>query len=82
MEKDNYDCVLWGSEGCQAYEARPVQCSTYPFWSWILECQESWNEEAKSCKGINCGKKRERQEIEEQESLYRRNFPITRDLEL
>ncbi|MBR3544264.1 MAG: YkgJ family cysteine cluster protein [Treponema sp.] len=82
LEKDNYDCVLWGSEGCQAYEARPVQCSTYPFWSWILESQESWNEEAKSCKGINCGKKRARQEIEEQESLYRRNFPITRDLEL
>ena len=82
LEKDNYDCVLWGTEGCLAYEARPVQCSTYPFWSWVLESRESWEQEAKSCKGINCGKLRSLQEIDEQKFLYDHNLPITRDLEL
>ena len=36
QEQKNYDCILWNS-GCTAYEARPIQCSTYPFWSWMLE---------------------------------------------
>lgn len=82
MEKKNYDCVLWGENGCLAYEARPVQCSTYPFWPWILESRSSWEEEGKSCKGINCGRKRSQKEIDEQKFLHEHNLPITRDLEL
>lgn len=82
LEKPNYDCVLWGADGCQAYDARPIQCSTYPFWSWILESPQSWSQEAKSCKGIDGGKLRSRQEIDGQKFLYDHNLPITRDLEL
>ena len=82
LEKENYDCVLWGQEGCLAYGARPVQCSTYPFWSWVLDSQASWDGEAKSCKGVNNGKVWSRQEIDEQKFLYDHNIPITRDLEL
>ncbi|MBO7121940.1 MAG: YkgJ family cysteine cluster protein [Treponema sp.] len=81
LEKKNYDCVLWDQGGCQAYGARPVQCSTYPFWSWILQSEQSWNEEGASCKGINSGRLRSRQEIDEQKFLYEHNLPITRDLE-
>src|SRR5574344_288995 len=33
-EKKNYDCIFWDN-GCTVYGARPVQCSTYPFWSWM-----------------------------------------------
>lgn len=30
---------------CTIYEARPVQCSTYPFWPRVMESLDSWNEE-------------------------------------
>jgi len=32
---------------CGIYKARPVQCSTYPFWSNIMESAESWNNEVR-----------------------------------
>lgn len=79
LEKRNYDCVLW-ENGCTAYGARPVQCSTYPFWPWILKSRDAWNAEAKDCKGMNCGTLRSAREIEEQEFLYEHNKPITREL--
>ncbi|MDE6719615.1 MAG: YkgJ family cysteine cluster protein, partial [Treponemataceae bacterium] len=63
-----------------AYGARPVQCSTYPFWPWILKSRESWDAEAKDCKGMNCGALRSAQEIDEQKFLYEHNTPITRKL--
>jgi Fe-S-cluster containining protein len=54
-EKANYDCILWGANGCSAYEARPVQCSTYPFWQGVIETPEDWEREAKDCPGIGKG---------------------------
>ena len=27
LEKENYECILWDN-GCTAYNARPIQCST------------------------------------------------------
>ena len=33
---------------CQIYEARPVQCRTYPFWPVVLQSIESWNDECRS----------------------------------
>jgi uncharacterized protein len=51
-EKSNYDCIFWNN-GCIVYEARPVQCRTYPFWPFIVESEESWHKEAKKCMGIN-----------------------------
>ncbi len=53
-EKRNHDCILW-DDGCTVYEHRPVQCSTYPFWSAILESTESWKAEAADCPGIGKG---------------------------
>lgn len=52
--KEN-DCVLWKETGCTAYEARPVQCSTYPFWHGVLQTPEDWNREALDCPGIGKG---------------------------
>jgi len=54
-EKPNNDCILWGATGCSAYEARPVQCSTYPFWQGVLDTPEDWEREAKDCPGIGKG---------------------------
>jgi Fe-S-cluster containining protein len=51
-EKANYDCIFW-DKCCIIYPARPIQCSTYPFWPSILRSRQSWEEEKKYCKGIN-----------------------------
>ena len=72
LEKDNFDCILWDG-GCTAYEARPVQCSTYPFWTGILCSESAWNEESDSCPGINCGQHRTRSEILENLLKYEEN---------
>jgi len=78
-EKANYDCVFWGEGGCSVYEARPIQCSTYPFWSAILDSEESWNEEGRRCPGIGRGELRSRSYIEER--LYERRAAGTIVLE-
>ncbi len=78
-EMKNYDCVLWKKEcGCTAYEARPLQCSTYPFWSWMIEDKETWDSCAKDCPGINAkdGKIWTKEQIEEQSSLYDSIEPV------
>ncbi len=77
LEKKNYDCIFW-ENGCKAYGARPVQCSTYPFWSWILKDRSTWDSEAKECPGINKGRKWSGDEISTQKKLYEDNKPITR----
>lgn len=54
-ERSNYDCVfLDPGRGCTAYEARPTQCRTYPFWGRILASRDAWQKEAGSCPGIDC----------------------------
>ena len=69
-EKTDNSCEFWGDEGCTVYGARPVQCSSYPFWSTVLASEESWNEEAKSCPGMRNGDLHSRIAIEE--ALYAR----------
>jgi len=51
-ERSNYDCVFWNST-CLVYEARPLQCRTYPFWPFLVEDEKRWKEESNRCKGIN-----------------------------
>ncbi|ULQ59983.1 YkgJ family cysteine cluster protein [Brucepastera parasyntrophica] len=55
QEKENYDCILWDN-GCIAYESRPYQCSSYPFWISLLSDEDWWNINAQDCRGINSGK--------------------------
>jgi uncharacterized protein len=67
-----YECVLWGRGGCEVYEDRPVQCSTYPFWSSVVDSKASWRDEARSCPGIDAGELRSRSYIEERLIARRR----------
>lgn len=49
-------CVLLCHDGtCRAYEARPVQCRTYPFWPEVLKTARTWRREARRCEGIGRG---------------------------
>jgi Fe-S-cluster containining protein len=60
-EKANYDCVFW-SNGCALYEARPLQCRTYPFWPSMTASQKAW--ETSRCAGMGTGTLYSREEIE------------------
>ena len=75
LEKENYECILWDN-GCTAYNARPIQCSTYPFWSFILKNQKTWDEESKECPGINKGERVSFTDIQKAKELYEGNFPL------
>lgn len=76
LEKDNCDCILW-DEGCIAYEHRPFQCSSYPFWPSIMIDEDSWNAYAEHCPGMNKGLVHTCAEIEEN-LTRRRSEPYVR----
>lgn len=63
-EKRNFDCIFWKDGGCSIYEARPLQCRSYPFWRPFLVNAEAWNKEAENCPGMNSGKKHSLKTIE------------------
>ena len=57
-EKANYDCIFWesdGKEGCSVYNARPLQCRSFPFWSSILASPLAWKNASNDCPGMNKG---------------------------
>ncbi len=55
-EKANRDCVFYDRrKGCTVYPHRPRQCRTWPFWRAVVHSRERWDEEARSCPGMNRG---------------------------
>lgn len=49
-----FDCIfLKDSKICTAYEHRPSQCKTYPYWLENIKSKKDWETEAKRCEGIN-----------------------------
>jgi Fe-S-cluster containining protein len=53
-EKSNNDCFFW-KDGCAVYEARPLQCRSYPFWKNFLLSKEIWDEALAECPGVGEG---------------------------
>lgn len=55
-ERPGGDCVFWDrSTGCTVYEARPVQCRTWPFWPENIDSPEAWDEVTRGCPGSGRG---------------------------
>jgi len=48
-----YDCIFLKGKQCTAYEDRPKQCQTYPFWPDLLQSEKAWIEEKTRCEGID-----------------------------
>ncbi|WP_428737210.1 YkgJ family cysteine cluster protein [Sulfurimonas sp.] len=48
---DSYECVFYDAQknGCQIYEARPLQCRTFPFWDYFKTRIDELKQE---CPGI------------------------------
>ncbi len=52
IERPGGDCIFWSkSDGCTVYQARPVQCRTWPFWPENLESREDWDQATRTCPG-------------------------------
>ena len=48
---DSYECIFYDREsnGCKIYNARPIQCKTFPFWDYYKSRVTELKEE---CPGI------------------------------
>lgn len=52
----NPDCMFLKNKQCSVYEARPVQCRTWPFWPEVLNAK-AWKKDVVSfCPGIGKGR--------------------------
>ncbi|HSX10322.1 MAG TPA: YkgJ family cysteine cluster protein [Chlamydiales bacterium] len=47
------DCLFLENNRCTVYEARPVQCRTFPWWVYHLREPSDWEEASTRCEGIN-----------------------------
>ncbi len=56
-EYPNGDCMFFdpAKRTCTIYEARPVQCRTWPFWNSHLKSPETWEEVKRECPGAGQG---------------------------
>ncbi|HEY6000501.1 MAG TPA: YkgJ family cysteine cluster protein [bacterium] len=65
-EEEDGRCVLFvPGAGCLAYEARPRQCRTWPFWPRIVASRGAWEKEAAGCPGMGSGELFGAERIEE-----------------
>lgn len=49
----SFDCIfLKEKKFCSIYPVRPKQCKTFPFWPKNLVSEETWQETAQICEGI------------------------------
>jgi len=49
---------------CSVYEARPLQCRTWPFWEGNLATRKAWHHASRTCLGMNSGRLFNRHQIE------------------
>ena len=73
IEKENADCIFLESNGdgvnhCRVYDARPMQCRTWPFWSTNLTSARAWALAGRRCPGVNRGRLHDLSHIENEKS--------------
>ena len=65
QERPNGDCILLNEGRCSAYEARPLQCRTWPFWRDNVRNDLQWEWASERCPGIGQGRRFSEDEIRE-----------------
>jgi Fe-S-cluster containining protein len=64
IERPGGDCIFWDKAvGCTVYEARPVQCRTWPFWPENVETPADWERTRQGCPGSGRGRHYSESEI-------------------
>ncbi|MDR0555003.1 MAG: YkgJ family cysteine cluster protein [Treponema sp.] len=76
-ENARFDCVFW-KDGCSVYEARPLQCRTFPFWSSNLLSEDAWKTAGRSCPGVGQGRVYDTGHIEDCLKQEKANRAVTR----
>jgi uncharacterized protein len=51
-DPNNGDCALLKEHRCTAYEGRPRQCRTFPWWPSTLTSIAQWEEVRRVCEGV------------------------------
>jgi uncharacterized protein len=72
LKNNGNDCIFWSDNKCQVYNARPLQCRTYPFWPTNLKSTYRWNIIKGECEGIGQGRIYSKIEIKQ---IMRGKFP-------
>jgi Fe-S-cluster containining protein len=56
-EFDNGDCTFFDprTRRCRVYEARPLQCRTWPFWKSNIATPQVWQHTQSQCPGAGAG---------------------------
>lgn len=54
-DRGESDCIFLEKNHCMVYEARPLQCRTFPFWPENLKSAYRWNLVKQECPGIDQG---------------------------
>jgi Fe-S-cluster containining protein len=58
------ECIFLKNKRCTVYEARPVQCRTWPFWPEVMGAKAWKKEVAQFCPGVGKGPVRRPEEIQ------------------
>ncbi|MFZ0390714.1 MAG: YkgJ family cysteine cluster protein [Calditrichia bacterium] len=64
-------CVFLEGDRCRVYQARPVQCRTFPFWPENLKSKQRWESLREFCPGIGIDNFYSADEIEQIRNLQR-----------
>lgn len=57
VEYPDGDCIFLDPQKrhCLVYEARPIQCRTWPFWTSNVKTPQAWEETCRVCPGAGQG---------------------------
>jgi Fe-S-cluster containining protein len=56
-ERSTGERLLQKRRICAIYEVRPLQCRTWPFWEGNLASNQAWTEAARTCPGMDRGRR-------------------------
>jgi Fe-S-cluster containining protein len=65
LRMDQPDCPFLKEGMCEVYEARPIQCETFPFWKENLRSRRNWVKLCEFCPGIDDGPLHDHESITE-----------------